>query len=175
MMKEQLFQFHPLTEQDLPLLCEWLNRPHLQAWWREGEITFESVREKYLPRIFEADTARPFLAYLEGKYVGYIQYYNASEGDPNWWPDEPRPGVLGIDQFLADEEELGQGLGTAMISQFVGKILEDPKVTQIRVDPRPDNRRAIRCYKKVGFREVGPITTPDGPAVMMVLDRKALY
>lgn len=166
------FEFRPLTEADLPLLHDWLNRPHLQEWWRRGEISLEQVRDRYLPRIAGRDAARPYLAYLDGEPIGYIQYYLAAEGSGDWWPDEPGPGVLGIDQFLADGERLGQGLGTAMIGQFVDCLMRDPTVTEIRVDPRPDNRRAIRCYEKVGFRRVGPITTPDGPAIMMVLARQ---
>jgi RimJ/RimL family protein N-acetyltransferase len=168
------FSFQPLTEDDLPLLCEWLNRPHLQEWWREGDTSLEAVREKYLPRITGDDVARPFLALLDGTPAGYIQYYDAAAGNPDWWPDTPQPGVLGIDQFLADADRLGQGLGTAMVSQFTALLFQDPAVTEIRVDPNPANRRAIECYRKAGFREAGPITTPDGPAKMMVLRRKNL-
>lgn len=82
--------------------------------------------------------------------------------------------MLGIDQFLADPDRLDQGLGTAMVRDFTAWLFEDPEVTEIRLDPRPDNARAIRCYEKAGFRQVGPITTPDGPAVLMVLPRHAL-
>jgi len=165
------FEFRPLTEADLPLLCTWLNRPHLQQWWRRGTITRDEVRDKYLPRIAGPDAARPYLAYLDGHPAGYVQYYRAAEGSDDWWPDEPGAGVLGIDQFLADGGRLGQGLGTAMVAQFAAFLMADPTVTEIRVDPHPDNTRAIRCYARVGFREVGPITTPDGPALMMVLGR----
>ncbi len=165
------FAFHPLTEADLPLLCGWLGRPHLQQWWRRGAISLAEVRDKYLPRIAGRGDARPYLAYLDGQPTGYFQYYRAAEGSEDWWPDEPGPGVLGIDQFLADGDRLGQGLGAAMVSQFAAFLLADPGVTEIRVDPHPDNARAIRCYLKVGFRAVGPITTPDGPALMMFLDR----
>lgn len=164
------FTFRPLTEEDLPLLREWLNWPHLQEWWREGEVSLDGLREKYLPRIAGADAARPFVALLDGEPAGYIQVYDASAG-PEWWPHRPGPGVVGIDQFLADGDRLGRGLGTAMVSAFVARLLEDPAVTEVRVDPRPDNPRAIRCYRKVGFRAVGSITTPDGPALMMVFDR----
>jgi RimJ/RimL family protein N-acetyltransferase len=59
------------------------------------------------------------------------------------------------------------------VSEFVSLLMEDPAVTEIRVDPRPDNLRAIRCYAKVGFRKIRAITTPDGPALLMILKRPA--
>jgi RimJ/RimL family protein N-acetyltransferase len=170
-MPSPRFLFRPLTEADLPMLLDWLNRPHLQKWWRDEIMTTEQVREKYLPRITGREAARPFLACRDGKPVGYIQYYLAAAGDPKWWPDRPSLGVLGIDQFLADGDQLGEGIGTAMVSEFVAFLMEDPAVTEIRVDPRPNNLRAIRCYEKAGFASQGPITTPDGPAIMMVLKR----
>ena len=104
-----MFGFRPLTEKDLPLLLEWLNRPHLQEWWREGERSLEELRDKYLPRIAGGDAARPFLAYEDGEAVGYIQYYVAAEGSADGWPDQPGPGVLGIDQFLADVARSSKG------------------------------------------------------------------
>ena len=166
-----MFDFRPLTDLDIPLLHDWLNRPHLQEWWRNEKSSVEDVREKYLPRIAGKDAARPYIACKDGTPMGYIQYYLASEGNSDWWPDQPRPGVLGIDQFLADGNQLGLGLGTAMVSQFIDMLMKDLVVKEIRVDPRPDNVRAIRCYAKVGFREAGSIMTPDGPALMMVLKR----
>jgi len=162
--------FRPLTQDDLPLLCEWLHRPHLQRWWREGVVTVDEVREKYLPRIAGRDEARPYLACLDGRPAGYAQWYDAHEGS-DWWPDEPGPGARGIDQFLADGHRLGQGLGTAMVRAFTELLWADPDVTEIRVDPRPDNSRAIACYRRVGFRSRGDIATPDGPALLMVLER----
>lgn len=176
--------FRPLTEADLPMLCDWLNRPHLQTWWREGEVTIDLVREKYLPRIAGDDSARPFVALEGGEPIGYIQVYRADVGSSDWWPDDPEFGVLGIDQFLADGERLGRGLGTRMVRAFTRRLLDDadfvartfdaPRflvepVIEIRTDPRPDNLRAISCYEKAGFRRIGVINTPDGGAVMMVL------
>lgn len=153
------------------MLLEWLNRPHLRRWWREEEATLDGLREKYLPRIFGADAARPFVVLLDGEPAGYIQHYDAHAGVADWWPDRPEPGVVGIDQFLADGERLDQGLGTIVVKRFTDWLFERPDVNEIRVDPRPDNARAIRCYEKVGFDDRGPIVTPDGPARMMVLER----
>ena len=170
-MKNLAFKFNLLTENDLPLMCEWLNNEHLQKWWRKGEITLEEVREKYLPRIIEQDSAIPYLAVLEEKAVGFIQYYSVTNGNPNWWPDEPGPDVFGIDTFLAEEENLNKGLGTEMVKHFVKFLFDEKNAMQVRVDPRPDNFRAIRCYEKAGFNQIQPITNPDGPAIMMVINR----
>ena len=173
LVKRPTFEFRPLTEEDLPLLAEWLSRPHLQEWWREGEITLERVREKYLPRIAGDDAAVPFIVHQEGLPIGYIQYYRAWV-NPNWWPDDPGTGVYGIDQFIADEDRLNRGIGTGFIRQFVRFLMEDPAIVEVRVDPRPDNGRAIRCYEKVGFVRIGNIVTPDGLATLMVLPRSLI-
>lgn len=167
-------EFRALTERELPILREWLSRPHLQRWWRADERSLSQIRETYLPRNAGLNAAKPFLALEGNRPIGYIQSYCACNGTPDWWPDKPGPGVFGIDQFIADGDQLGQGLGTTMVTQFVHLLMSDPNVTEIRVDPHPDNTRAIRCYSKVGFREIGPISTPDGPAIMMVLKRSQL-
>lgn len=164
-------KFSPLKESDLPVLKDWLNKPHLQKWWRAGKITMKMVRKKYLPRIHNEDSAKPYLAYLGKDPIGYIQYYSVSETESNWWPDNPGPGVLGIDLFLADSEQLNRGFGTLMVTQFVDLLFAKPGIREIRIDPRPDNLRAIRCYEKAGFRKIGLITNPDGPALMMTLDK----
>lgn len=66
------------------------------------------------------------------------------------------------------EDQLGRGLGTAMVRAFVEMLFRDPSVTRVQTDPAPGNARAIRCYEKAGFRVTGEVETPDGRAVLMV-------
>ena len=148
------FEFKPLREQDLPLLLEWLNRPHVSEWWR-GEGSLDELRANYL----QSD-ARPFFAYLDGDAVAYIQSYPAKER-----------GVVGIDQFLAHQHHLSRGLGTLLVRQFVEFLFRDPTVGAIEVDPAPGNGRAIRCYEKAGFRFIARVVGPDGPAHLMRIGR----
>ncbi|MDX1671437.1 MAG: GNAT family N-acetyltransferase [Balneolaceae bacterium] len=166
-----MIEFHPLGETDLPMLCNWLNRQHLQSWWRSGKICIEEVRNKYLPRIAAEDYARPFIAHLNSRPVGYIQYYRVAAEESDWWPDKPGPCVVGIDLFLADESNLDQELGTEMVTQFVKWLFNDPNIQEIRIDTNPNNKRAIRCNEKAGFKKLGPITNPDEPTLMMILSR----
>ncbi len=136
-----------------------------------GAKTVDEVRSEYLPQLADGSTTIPYFAYLEDIPIGYIQSYVAAATGDGWWPDEHDPGTRGIDQFLADRERLGQGLGTRMVRDFVQFLFEDPAVTRIQADPSPTNMAAIRCYEKSGFRRVGPIITPDGPALLMVIER----
>lgn len=167
--------FRPLREADLPLLHDWIQRPHVAEWWGGGDASedFEDTKAKYLPRLQEASSVKLYIALLSGQPIGFTQSYVALGCGDGWWKDETDPGVRGIDQFLCDGGKLGQGLGTRLVTAFVRKLFEDPCVTKVQTDPDPTNARAIRCYEKAGFRPVGKITTPDGPALLMVVERAA--
>jgi RimJ/RimL family protein N-acetyltransferase len=159
--------FKPLTESDLPRLWEWLNRRHVAEHWG-GPISLEEMRAKYLPRLGDGPVS-PFIAYLGGSPMGFVQSYWATRVPD--WPDERDPGVVGIDQFLADPEQLDRGFGAAMVRAFVATILEDPRVTSVQTDPSLDNQRAIRCYEKAGFRRVANVVGLKGPVVLMKVAR----
>jgi RimJ/RimL family protein N-acetyltransferase len=130
----------------------------------------ELVREEYGACI-GSPVVQQMLACLDDRAVGFIQSYCVMGADPEWWTEETDPGARGIDQFLADGEQLGQGLGTEMVRQFLALLFEDPRVTKVQTDPAPDNARAIRAYEKAGFQRVGLVQTPDGAALLMVVRR----
>src|SRR5688572_22807476 len=96
--------FRPLLEADLPLLTDWLNRPHVLEWWGGDDAApdIEDTRQKYLPRLNESSSVRGYIALLEGEPIGFIQSYVALGCGGGWWEKETDPGVRGIDQFLCD-------------------------------------------------------------------------
>jgi RimJ/RimL family protein N-acetyltransferase len=104
-----MFEFRPLTRADLPLLHQWLNRPHVAQWW-QSPSSLEDVLREYADEL----DSRVSRAYL---------------------------------------------------------LWADPAVTKVQTDPSPDNARAIRAYEKAGFKRVRELTTPDGPALLMVVER----
>ena len=167
-------RFRPMLETDVPLLHEWIQRPHVAEWWggRGASAHLEDTKRKYLPRLRDSSSVKCHLAILHGEPIGFIQSYVALGCGDGWWQDETDPGVRGIDQFLGDGSKLGQGLGTRMVTAFVRKLFEDPSATRVQTDPNPVNGRAIRCYEKAGFRIVGEIVTPDGPALLMVIEKR---
>lgn len=164
-----------MTEQDLPMLHDWLNRPHIVEWWggEETRPTRAEVLEQYLPSALAKESVTPYIAMLDEEPIGYAQSYIALGSGGGWWEDETDPGVRGIDQCLANPSQLGKGLGTKLVRALVEMLFKDAEVTKIQTDPSPNNFRAIRCYEKAGFVTQRTLTTPDGPAVYMVQTRQA--
>ena len=164
-----------MTEDDLPMLHEWLNRPHIVEWWggEDKRPTLDEVLEHYMPTVMAQESVTPYIAMLGDKPIGYAQSYIALGSGDGWWEHETDPGVRGIDQSLADPAQLNQGLGTKLVRALVERLFSDPTVTKIQTDPAPQNQRAIRCYEKAGFVQRQIITTPDGPAIYMVQTRQA--
>lgn len=165
--------FRPLQESDLPTLREWLLRPHVAEWWGPAESIAE-LRESYIASVAETRATRAYIAYQGAASIGFIQVYVVMGAGGGWWPQEADPGARGTDQFLAEASQLGKGLGTAMIRAFLERLFADPAVTVVQTDPHPANRRAVRAYGRAGFREVGPVVTPDGPALLMKCTRQSL-
>jgi RimJ/RimL family protein N-acetyltransferase len=162
--------FRPLARRDLPMLHEWLTRPHVAEWWGPSQ-TLAEITEEFGAYIADPTSVQPHIALLDGAPLGFIQSYVAMGSGGGWWEVERDPGVRGIDQFLANAQQLGQGLGTRMVRSFVRRLFEDRAVTRVQTDPSPANGRAIRCYEKAGFQRVGEVETPDGRALLMHVGR----
>lgn len=158
--------FRPLTPADLPMPQGWRARPHVLRWWREVP-SLEALAAHYLPADPQRAATRVFIALEGGRAIGFIQCYVVKGSGGGWWEDERDPGARGIDQFLADEADLGTGLGSALVRCFVDSLFADPAVTVVQTDPGPANIRAVRAYLRAGFHAQALITTPDGPALLM--------
>ncbi|GER16519.1 GNAT family N-acetyltransferase [Variovorax boronicumulans] len=162
--------FRPLQSTDFAMLHDWLCRPHVAEWWTPVP-TLAEVEADFTPMLAHDSPDRGYIALRDGQPLGFIQSYVVMGSGDGWWEDERDPGARGIDQFLAQAEQLNRGLGSAMVRAFTDQLFADPAVTRIQTDPSPHNARAIRSYAKAGFRTLGEVVTPDGPALLMVRER----
>lgn len=166
------FTFRQLQPAHLPTLHHWLTRPHVAEWWRPTP-DFAELEEEFDEHFAGISGVKPYVALGDGSPIGYIQSYTAMGSGGGWWTDERDPGVRGIDQFLANAEDLGRGLGSSMVRTFVDRLFADPEVTRVQTDPDPRNARAIRAYEKAGFKALREVDTPDGRALLMIRERPA--
>lgn len=151
-----MYKFRKLSPADYPLLLIWLSKPHVRQWWDEGEDTIEKIAENY----GEEENLERFLLIEKTrkaeKPIGFFQYYLL--------PDES----IGIDQFIGEENCLNRGVGTETIKLFIDLIRRKHDPPRIILDPLPENKRAVRCYEKVGFRHYETIKTAGGKFAYMM-------
>ena len=158
-MREGGYQFRPMTADDLPLVRDWLDRPHVAEWWHDGDA-FEFVSGD-----LAHDDMAQFIVMQAGRSFGYLQCYNIGEWHVGFGT-QPM-GTRGLDQFIADSEMIGRGHGSAFIRAFSERLLGSG-TPRIVLDPKPTNARAIRAYEKAGFSRDREVDTPDGRALLMV-------
>jgi aminoglycoside 6'-N-acetyltransferase Ib len=64
-----------MTEHDLPMLHEWLNRPHIVECWggEEARPSLEEVKEQYLPSVMAEASVIPYIAMTDPGVRGIVQ------------------------------------------------------------------------------------------------------
>jgi RimJ/RimL family protein N-acetyltransferase len=154
-------RFRPMTRDDLSLVHEWHQRPHVVRWWTVRK-TFEETEAHYLPTIEGTDPTQHYLALLDGEPLGMVQTYLVSA-----YPDyaaliEEGEGTAGLDLFIGDEAQTGRGLGTEMIRRFVDEIVfARPETTACAADPDVRNTASLRAFEKAGFQAVREFVDPE--------------
>ncbi|WP_158888163.1 GNAT family N-acetyltransferase [Amycolatopsis anabasis] len=86
-----------------------------------------------------------FAVLEDGVVRGLVQY--GEEADPMY-------RHASVDVFL-DPVAHGRGLGMDTVRTMARHLVHDRGHHRLVIDPAADNAAAIRCYKAVGFREVG--------------------
>jgi hypothetical protein len=100
--------FRAMEMDDLRLMHEWLQRPHVRRWWSRRE-TYEEVRDSYSPAIEGSDPTDLYLVLLEGREIGFIQTYLVLD-----YPEYASligrgEGTAGVDLFHRRQRPNGEG------------------------------------------------------------------
>lgn len=161
----------PMTMDDLPMLTDWIARPHWQEWWGDVDEEVGYLRDMLEGR----DTARPFVFEIGGEPAGYTQYWFADDEQTDerlaehpWLALLPK-GTVGIDIGIAEAGELSRGLGSSVVRMMAETLWQDGH-REIIIDPDPDNKRAVRAYEKAGFRVVQELVGKTQDFLIMRFD-----
>src|SRR5436190_16973097 len=176
------YQFRPMSDGDLPLVRDWLARPHVHEWWGDPDEQFglvsgdmnEPAMDQYIvslkavsSEVGTGSRQENASAQDSGAPFGYLQCYRLTDWNICFGsqPEQTR----GIDQMIGEPEMVGRGHGSGFIRAFIDGLLSSgtPRVV---VDPDPENARAIRAYEKAGFVRDRLVDTPDGISLLTVRD-----
>jgi RimJ/RimL family protein N-acetyltransferase len=153
--------FKSLTKNDLPLLHDWFQKPHVRKWYaREENYTIDMIKEKYLPRILNPESIPNFIIYADNTPIGYIQLYCVNDFLPDGVTDYRHPlfdsfkpnEIAGIDIFIAVENYLKKGYATLTLTNFIKEHVQG-KFTILITDPLKSNKNAVQFFERNGFQK----------------------
>ncbi len=166
------FRFRPLAEADLPLLHTWLNRLHNRERISDGPISPEQISEKFLPRIKGEEPTHCHFATLNEHPMGFLQCYSA-RAYPDFARDIGAIEGVGIDLFLADPSLMGQGIGSRMLSAYIGDIafLVFAREPYCYITYALDDQLAISAARATGFESVKEYSPNGQPSLLLRVQR----
>src|SRR5687767_10017186 len=165
------FTFRRLTDDDLPMLHEWLNEPGIMQWWEGDDVSWDGVVRDYGSSSDEK--TEHWIAALDGRDIGWLDCY-ATTDDPAeatpWWALGVDHDAAGIDYLVGSPALRGRGVGASMIRAFVNDVVfaKHPHWIQACAAPVAANVASWRALAKAGFRYVGLVEDDvHGPGRLM--------
>ncbi|HWW09873.1 MAG TPA: GNAT family N-acetyltransferase [Candidatus Acidoferrales bacterium] len=147
-----MIDFLAVEPEHYPMLWEWLQRPHVAAWFAHfSPSTYEGMVQEQMDKRDGTEASSPNLILLDGVPVGYIQGYRWGDFPEITEPLALSGDAVGADLYLADPELVGRGLGPRVVARFYLRLMEEMGLDLGFIDPEVDNARAIRAYEKAGF------------------------
>ena len=136
-------------------LLNWLSDRRVAAYYDglQCRHTQQSIRQKYGPRVRGEEEVTPCIAEYEKRPIGYMQFYPVVDNyDCRGLVDfssYKRP--MAIDMFVGEPDLWNKGIGSSLLCCLCAYLAQSLGVDAVFIDPKTENVRAIRCYRKAGF------------------------
>ncbi len=138
----------PRNSEDVEKFTEWLNDFEITDYiGRSDIVTTLSGERKYLEGNCSPEATFVIVTLEDNKMIGTVSLEKISNSH--------RTATLGI--FIGDKEYLNKGYGTEAIKLILDYGFNYMNLHHIELQVMEFNTRALKCYKKCGFKEVGTI------------------
>jgi RimJ/RimL family protein N-acetyltransferase len=144
-MSEPTVRLRAITEADLPNYVRWFNDAEVtELLMREPGLTLDQERE-WFERLSAPDCRSLVLAIeVDGHHIGTVGLHSR---------DDDYCANFGI--TIGEKAYWGKGYGTAATRETLRIGFEERGLHRIQLEAWSSNARAIRCYRKCGFRHEG--------------------
>lgn len=119
-------------------LEKWYKEKEVNKYFEQRELSLNEIKSKYKERTQKTTKVPVFIIEFNSKDIGIIQY------------TEKEDKVYEIDIFIGDVSLHSKGIGTKVVTYLSNYLLEKGK--KVIMCPLKENKKAIRCYQKSGFK-----------------------
>lgn len=138
----------PRNIEDVEKFTEWMNDFEVTDYTgRSGQIMSLEGERKYLIENANQEAIFSIITINEDKLIGTVGLESIDHMN--------RTATLGI--FIGDKEYLSKGYGTEAIRLLLDYGFNYMNLHNIKLHLMSFNERALKCYKKCGFKEAGRI------------------
>lgn len=155
--------------QDYRLLLQWYTVPQVQNYFAPPVTTLEETVKKYRPRILGKHPAIPYIIETDGTPVGYLQIFPLTGKEITRYSAQSYQTPYGADLFIGNTAYLHKGIGSAALNACTNLLKTELGADVLCLDPRADNRVALRCYQNCGGKLVRTYFDNDYQAKICIL------
>jgi len=134
------------TKQDIILFTKWVNQPYVLKWFKSADAWLEEINK----RDNEYSFIKHFIYEVDGKPIGFCQYYEYVKGKETWHNNTDISNTYSIDYLIGEKEYLHLGHGIKLINELEEKL----KITvckKIIVQPDKDNLISRKTLLKAKY------------------------
>jgi aminoglycoside 6'-N-acetyltransferase len=97
------------------------------------------------------DWREQLIVELDGRPMGFMQIIDPAREETHYWGEVPA-NLRAIDIWIGEEENLGKGYGTVMMTLALKRCFQDERISAVWIDPLETNVKAHRFYERYGFK-----------------------
>lgn len=146
MIKGKKVVLRALEKEDLDRCLKWIN--DMDVVKLAGPLRFPKSKveeEKWFEKTINDDKNRVLAIEANGKHIGNVGLHNIDFRNRNV--------MLGI--MIGEPDYWNKGHGEDAIKALISFAFKEMNLHRIFLYVREDNKRAIRCYEKCGFKKEG--------------------
>ena len=148
------------SKEDYKLLTGWYQEKEIYSSFEQRKLNYNEIKEKYYPRTLKTAKVPVYMIEYNEKPVGIIQYKLVEEEDKKLYKLSG-DNIYEMDIFIGELKEHNKGIGSSAINILSQKLKKENDAQLLVMCPLKNNKKAISCYKKCGFKVKDYFTTKD--------------
>lgn len=147
-------------EEDYKYLYKWYQIKDVYEAFEQRSLSYEEIVNKYKTRTKNNSSIKVLMIEYKDNPIGIVQYQKLSKENKALYNIDD-DNVYEIDIFIGNIKYHSKGIGKEVINEITEYLFREIKAGKIVMCPLLNNKKAINCYKRCGYREKRIIKAKD--------------